>query len=83
MGLLDSVTCVAIRDIKKGKEVVGDYAFWRTTSPNQGKIFFGCNCGSRNCRGSIRIDDWKRKDLQKRYGRYFSPYIKRKFGYKD
>ena len=79
VGLIDPITYVAIKNIIKGEEIVIDYAFCETVSTNDKKIFFKCNCKSKICRKLIKVDDWKRKDLQKKYGKYFSPYIKRKF----
>jgi len=78
IGFTDSITCIAIRKIKKGEEILLDYAFMETMAPNSKKIFFKCNCGSKNCRRIIRVDDWRRKDIQKKYGKYFSPYLKMK-----
>lgn len=37
---------VAIRGIKKGEEITGDYS-------NDGIVKFRCNCGSKNCRGLV------------------------------
>jgi len=37
-----------------------------------------CNCGSSNCRKEIKGDDWKKDELQKRYGKYFSWFIYKK-----
>lgn len=73
VGFLDSIRIVAIRNINVGEELTMDYATWS----NHLKPF-RCNCGSKNCRRVIRPDDWKKKDLQKKYGQYFSPYLKEK-----
>lgn len=70
-GFIDSLKLVAIRDIKKGEEITIDYAMLMTT-----RMFdFHCNCGSKNCRKIVTGDDWKIKELQKKYGNYFQPYI--------
>lgn len=42
---------VAIRDIKKGEEITGDYS-----SENNPNLKIKCNCGSKKCRGVIKTD---------------------------
>lgn len=73
IGYFDSITLVAIRDIKKGEEICFDYAFSETYFKP-----FRCRCGSKKCRKIIKPNDWKRKEVQKKYGDYFSPYLKGK-----
>lgn len=41
---------IAKRDIKKGEEVTANYS--ETMETNE---FMKCNCGSKNCRGIIRV----------------------------
>jgi len=74
VGFLDTIKVIAIRDIKSGEELTMDYAFF-------GGAFktFKCKCASVNCRKVITPDDWKNPELQKKYGEYFSPYLKKKF----
>ncbi|MBI4176533.1 MAG: SET domain-containing protein-lysine N-methyltransferase [Candidatus Aenigmarchaeota archaeon] len=72
-GFIDSIITVAIREIKPGKEICADYAFFESHFEP-----FKCNCGSRNCRKIIRPDDWKMPAIRKKYGKYFSPYLKKK-----
>lgn len=62
----ESIILYAIKDIKTGQELVFDYAGCEINKPP-----FKCNCGSRNCRKTIRPTDWKIKSIQKSYGRYF------------
>lgn len=64
------VTFVTLRDIKAGEELTYDYAM---TTDYEYKL--QCECGSRLCRKVITGNDWKRKDLQERYGIHFSWYI--------
>ncbi len=73
-GFLDTITIIAIKDIAPGEEIAWDYAFSQTTFTP-----FQCRCGKDNCRKIIKPDDWKNKDIQERYGQYFSPYLKRHF----
>lgn len=74
-GFAGTLRLVAIRDIKKGEELVFDYAFSESfVEP------FECKCGSPNCRKIIKSDDWKNPALQKKFAEYFSPYLKQKIG---
>src|SRR3989344_2861687 len=74
IGFLDAVTLIAIKDIVAGVELLIDYGFALSFFEP-----FKCKCGSANCRKIIKPDDWKNPELQKKYGEYFSPYLKRKF----
>jgi len=69
----ESVIFYAIRDIDKGEELVLDYASCEIYKPP-----FKCLCGAPDCRKVIRPNDWMKKSVQKRYGKYFSPFIKEK-----
>lgn len=40
---------------------------------------FKCRCGSSGCRKTIRPTDWRIPEIQRKYGRYFSPYLQKKF----
>jgi SET domain-containing protein len=56
----------AMRDIKKGEEIVGDYSI---NGYNEGT--FKCRCGSKNCRGVYQGNFFKLpKTLQKKYLQY-------------
>lgn len=69
-------TQIAARDLAPGDEVTYDYATSETIDwPWQGEGMH-CRCGSKLCRGLVRHDDWRRPDLQERYGRKgFLPFI--------
>jgi len=71
IGFSNSITFVAIRDIKPDEELVFDYAFNETFFPG-----FECNCKTASCRRKITQDDWKDKNIQEKYLKYFSPYLK-------
>ena len=73
-GFSSSISLIAIKNIKKGEELVFDYAFNETLAEP-----FECNCKSANCRKIIKPTDWQNKGLQERYGQYFSPYLKKAF----
>lgn len=74
VGFEGQIVYVALRDIEKGEELCHDYAMCFTSR----NLKFKCNCGSKKCRGVITDNDWKQKDLQKRYGKFFSMYILKK-----
>lgn len=77
-GFKDTITLVAMRDIPKDTEVTIDYATLMTTN-----LFdFKCNCNASVCRGLVTGNDWQKKDLQKKYTRYFQPYILEKINKK-
>lgn len=73
-GLANSVTLVAMRDIRKGEELTFDYAFSESVMPAM-----RCNCKTQSCRKRVTRSDWKLLSLRKKYGRYFSPYLRLKF----
>ncbi|MDP3727824.1 MAG: SET domain-containing protein-lysine N-methyltransferase [bacterium] len=73
VGFNSSVTMVAIRNIKVGEELVMNYAFMETYFEP-----FGCNCGSSECRKVIDSHTWKDTEFQKKYAKYYSPYLRDK-----
>jgi hypothetical protein len=73
-GLSSSVSLVALRPIGAGEEICYDYAM----SDSNPFLDFPCHCGSPQCRGHVTGEDWRRADVQARYGAHFSPYLKRR-----
>lgn len=73
VGFEGDVTYVAIREIRAGEELFHDYAMARSD-----RYSLNCLCGSALCRGEITGNDWKRPDLQERYGEYFSRCLVKK-----
>ena len=73
-GFSNSITLVAMRNIEKGEELTFDYAFCESTIKE-----FKCNCTSKSCREFIKPTDWKMPEIQNKFGKYFSPYLKLKF----
>lgn len=69
----DEVTLAARRHIGVGEELTVDYAMFEGDEEWVGR--FECRCGSEFCRRSLSGKDWRRKDLQERYGEHFSPFI--------
>lgn len=73
VGFNSSITMVAIKDIKTGEELVMNYAFMETFFDA-----FNCNCGSSECRKVIDSNTWKDNVFQKKYAKYYSPYLRDK-----
>lgn len=73
LGFKDSITLIAIKDIEPGQELVFDYAFNETYHDS-----FKCNCGSKNCRDTIRPDDWQKLEIKEEYAEFYSPYLRNK-----
>ncbi len=73
IGFLEDIQFVAIKDIQPGEELVFDYAFSETLMDP-----FECKCESDKCRKTITSNDWKIKEIQTKYKKYFSPYLRRK-----
>jgi double-stranded uracil-DNA glycosylase len=60
--------------IRPGDELTSDYAAG-TTEPG---FVMPCACGSPLCRHTVTGDDWRRPDLQARYGDHWIPAILRR-----
>jgi len=73
VGIRGEITCVAMRNIKKGEDLFFDYAMLACSSYE-----LKCNCGQKNCRKIITGKDWRNKKLQKKYQGFFSRYIQDK-----
>jgi SET domain-containing protein len=73
VGFLGQITYVAIRDIRAGEELCHDYAMERSDDYE-----LECHCGSSLCRHQVTGSDWQLPELQERYGRYFSIYLRKK-----
>ena len=74
VGFRGQVVYVAMRPIRAGEELCHDYAMERSDDYE-----LECHCGSTLCRGMVTGEDWKSPELQQRYGRYFSIYLRCKF----
>jgi len=73
-GFSGQIALVAMRDIKPNEEVCFDYAMCDGSPYDE----FICTCGSKNCRGEVTGQDWKRPELRERYAGYYSPYLQRR-----
>jgi uncharacterized protein len=72
VGFGGNVVLVAMRDISAGEELTTDYALFDDYDGTM-----ECRCGTTSCRGTVTGRDWRRPDLQRRYGPYFSWYLQR------
>jgi SET domain-containing protein len=70
IGVLGQIVFVALRDIEAGEELTHD---WATTDDDTYRM--DCRCGARACRGVVTGQDWRRRDLQEKYGRHVSAYL--------
>lgn len=77
-GIKGQIFLVAMRDIRKGEEVVFDYAMTLCRSKNAKPYNLKCLCGKENCRGIITDNDWKDTQLQRKYKGYFQYFIQEK-----
>jgi len=65
---------IARRDIEKDEEITADYC----TFTLDHMVFQKCNCGTSDCRGIIREDDYMNPRLIKKYWPYFNSHVKDK-----
>jgi uncharacterized protein len=68
---IDAYTLAARRPIAVGEEVTNDYV----TSTGSADFTLACRCGSPLCRGIITGQDWRRPELQARYGDHWVPAL--------
>ncbi|MCE9500065.1 MAG: SET domain-containing protein-lysine N-methyltransferase, partial [Leptospira sp.] len=73
-GISGQTVFVAIRDIEPGEELTFDYCM----SESDPDYVFPLQCKKGSCRKQFSGNDWRRKDLQKKYAGYFSSYLRRK-----
>lgn len=77
-GFKGSNFMVAMRDTKKGEEVLYDYAMIIASNSKSLNYFkMDCFCGSKLCRKIIDEEGWKNPELQRRYKGYFQYYIEK------
>lgn len=60
------------RMVRAGEELTVDYG---TNSAADG-FRMECSCGSATCRGIITSVDWRRAELQDRYGEHWTPVLR-------
>jgi uncharacterized protein len=70
VGIQGQIIFVAMRSIRSAEELTIDYAmFGADPKPML------CSCRTPSCRGVVTARDWQRRDLQRKYGSYFSSYL--------
>jgi uncharacterized protein len=74
IGFGGNIILVAMRDIARGEELTTDYALF-----DDHEETMKCRCGATSCRKTITGRDWRLPELQERYGRYFSWYLRQRF----
>jgi SET domain-containing protein len=79
VGARGQITFVAMRDIPAGAELTIDYAMIDGDPAER----MECSCGARECRKVITGNDWRLRELQRRYAGYFSRYIHDRFAADD
>ena len=73
IGVRGQIVFVAIRDVEAGEELTHD---WAMTDDDGYEMT--CRCGAASCRGVVTGQDWRRPELQRKYGEYMSWYLLRK-----
>jgi uncharacterized protein len=73
IGVQGQIVFVALRDIDPGEELTHD---WAMTDDDDFEL--ECKCGAASCRKIVTGQDWRRKDLQEKYGGYMSAYLAEK-----
>ncbi|MDT7602443.1 MAG: uncharacterized protein QOF61_440 [Acidobacteriota bacterium] len=73
IGVTGQIVFVALRDIEAGEELTHD---WATTDDDDYEL--ECRCGAAACRRVITGQDWRRRDLQEKYGEHISWYLREK-----
>lgn len=77
VGFAGNTVLVAMRDISPGEELATDYALF-----DDHDEMMECQCQAPSCRGTINGRDWRRPDLQRKYGTYFSSYLLRRLAHR-
>jgi SET domain-containing protein len=73
IGVAGQIVFVALREIEAGEELTHD---WATTDDDDYEM--ECRCGAETCRRVITGQDWRRKELQEKYGEHISSYLREK-----
>src|SRR6185436_3500961 len=73
VGVQGQIVFVAMRDVAAGEELTLDYG----TIDHDAEPM-ACRCGTASCRGTITGEDWRRLDLQQKYGDHFAWHLLRR-----
>ncbi|MEK9201524.1 MAG: SET domain-containing protein-lysine N-methyltransferase, partial [Patescibacteria group bacterium] len=74
-GFYGQIVLIAMRDIRAGEEITYDYAMTDANTHDVVCMEMKCLCGAKDCRGIVTGEDWKDKNLQKKYRGFFSTYM--------
>lgn len=77
-GMRGQILLVAMRDIGVGEQITFDFGTVLYNKKGTKPYRLECGCGEKNCRKIITDDDWKLKDVQRRYAGYFPLHIQEK-----
>jgi uncharacterized protein len=73
VGVQGQIVFVALRDVAAGEELTLDYG----TIDHDAEPMT-CRCGTPACRGVVTGEDWRRPDLQRKYGDHFAWHLLRR-----
>lgn len=73
IGVVGQIVFVALREIEAGEELTHD---WATTDDDDYRL--ECRCAATNCRKVITGQDWRREELQEKYGEHVSWHLREK-----
>jgi SET domain-containing protein len=73
VGVQGQIVFVAMRDVAAGEELTLDYG----TIDHDAEPM-ACRCGAAAYRGTITGEDWRRTDLQRKYGDHFAWHLLRR-----
>jgi SET domain-containing protein len=73
VGVQGQIVFVAMRDVAAGEELTIDYG----TIDHDAEPMV-CQCGTASCRGTITGEDWRRPELQQKYGDHFAWHLQRR-----
>ena len=76
-GIKDRVKITAMRDIKKGEEITWDYEM----SEDSDWEMKNCQCGSPNCRDTIRAFRFMPEEVRKKYQGFISDWLVQKYNF--
>lgn len=79
LGVAGQIVFVALRDIEAGEELTHDWAM----TDDDDSFEMDCRCAAPTCRRVVTGQDWRRKDLQEKYGQYVSWYLREKIKRED
>jgi hypothetical protein len=71
VGVRGQIVFVAMRDVSAGEELTHD---WAMTDDDDYRM--ECRCGAARCRAVVTGQDWRRPDLQRKYGEFMSWYLR-------